>query len=71
MIDKLQQRLEILEGHMAHQELAVETLNQVILKQQQDIVELKKQIDLLKSRLENLQNALPAQNNHYEKPPHY
>ncbi|WP_339332823.1 SlyX family protein [uncultured Maricaulis sp.] len=69
MIDTLQARIEALEIHVAHQDKTVEDLNAVILDQRDALDRLTRRVNIMLTRLEELEAAAPAPE--VKKPPHY
>ena len=61
-------RLEIL---FSEQEHTIETLNSVITRQDQDILQLNLQLNHLKQQIQELKQQLPPATLVDEKPPHY
>jgi SlyX protein len=69
-INDLSQRLEALENHLAHQELAFEELSNHLYQQQQLIDKLENQVRIVVNRLKDWNGdsgKLPTN----ERPPHY
>ena len=66
-----EQRFVDLETKLAHQEHLLLELNDVITKQQENIMRLEKLCDSIIERVRSLGEALPAGVNVDEKPPHY
>lgn len=69
-------RLEQIESQLAFQEDAIETLNQVIVKQQSQIDKFNRVIDFLSQKVKEIDqqsddNKNSDQSLHQEKPPHY
>ena len=71
-IDELRQQLEEVQTQMAYQEDTVRLLNDALAQQQQEILLLRRQIQLVKQRQDE-QGADPgaAAAPMDEKPPHY
>ncbi len=69
---ELQRQVEELQSQLAFQEDTVAALNEALSGQQQEILTLKRQLALLKQRLDEqalqIGEAVPAAD---EKPPHY
>lgn len=65
----MEERLTELEIKMAHQEMTIEQLNQVITVQQQEITEIKHYLEILKTKIELMQQAEKDQPE--PPPPHY
>ena len=66
-----EQRFVDLETKHAHQEHLLPELNDIITKQQENIMRLEKRCDSIIERVRSLTEALPADANVDEKPPHY
>jgi len=62
-------RLVELEIKVAHQEIALEELNQIIIQQQSEITKLQHYLDMLKYKIESIQS--PPEKVSEELPPHY
>ena len=61
-------KLEIL---FAEQEYTVQTLNDIVTRQDRDIAKLKRDYEDLKSQYQDLKSNLPDQGSSSEIPPHY
>ena len=66
-----EQRFVDLETKLAHQEHLLLELNEIITKQQENIMRLEKLCDSIIERVRSLSEAAPADTNADEKPPHY
>jgi SlyX protein len=66
-----EQRFVDIETKLAHQEHLLLELNEVITKQQENIMRLEKLCDSIIERVRSLGEALPGDANADEKPPHY
>ncbi len=66
-----EQRFVDIETKLAHQEHLLLELNEVITKQQENIMRLEKLCDSIIERVRSLGEALPGDVNVDEKPPHY
>jgi SlyX protein len=68
-IDKLGQRIDVLEARLTYQDVTIETLNQTITAQWQTIDTLTRQVAQLSERLREAEASgiRPAN----EPPPHY
>ena len=66
-----EQRFVDLETRLAHQEHLLLELNEVITKQQENIMRLEKLCDSIIERVRSLGEALPGDADVDEKPPHY
>ena len=66
-----EQRFVDLETKLAHQEHLLLELNEVITKQQENIMRLEKLCDSIIERVRSLSEAAPADPTADEKPPHY
>ncbi len=66
-----EERFVDLETRLAHQEHLLLELNEVITKQQENIMRLEKLCDSIIERVRSLGEALPGDASVDEKPPHY
>ena len=66
-----EQRFVDIETKLAHQEHLLLELNDVITKQQENIMRLEKLCASIIERVRSLGEALPAEAGGDEKPPHY
>ena len=66
-----EERCVDLETKLAHQEHLLLELNDVITKQQENIMRLEKLCDSIIERIRSLGEAAPAGADVDEKPPHY
>ena len=66
-----EQRFVDIETKLAHQEHLLLELNEVITKQQENIMRLEELCDSIIERVRSLGEALPGDANVDEKPPHY
>ena len=62
-------RMDELEARLMYQEVTIETLNQTITAQWQEIDKLKRQVAELNERLREAEAGVPRPAN--EPPPHY
>lgn len=69
MTDISADRLDRLEAHIAHQDLAIEELNEVVLSQREDIERLVRRLNGLTRRIDALEEQAPLPEN--RPPPHY
>lgn len=62
-----------IQTRLAFQEDTINQLNQVIIKQDADIIQLKQQLRVLAKKLDELayQSSTPAAETVNERPPHY
>jgi SlyX protein len=67
-IDPLPRQLEEVQSQLAFQEHALESLNEALAQQQQEILLLRRQLELLKQRQDEVG---VTQAGGEEKPPHY
>ena len=65
----LAERIDALEMRLTHQDEAIETLNQTITAQWQQIDRLTRQLAEMKERLQEAESNVPGPAN--EPPPHY
>ena len=63
-------QVEDLQIRLAHQELAIEALNETVVRQDAQIAELREQVRRLIGMLRDL-NASPVGDGHEPPPPHY
>ena len=71
ILEKLAKRIDELESQTAFQDELVESLNQVVAKQELDLIELKRQFGLMSERLKEIGDAGPSVAMQDETPPHY
>ncbi len=73
MAGSIEERLEILENRQAFQEHTLESLNQVITRQDRELVELKQGLAEVSARLKDFDASNPegAAGTSDEIPPHY
>jgi len=73
MNDGLEIRLDELESRLAFQDDAIENLNQVVVRQDREIRELKLKVAELTEQLKNFDDSLGAAGTAtgFEVPPHY
>ncbi len=69
MSKELENRITELEIQIAHHELTIEELNQIVIKQQSEISDLLHYLKLLKNKIENIESA--PKNISDSPPPHY
>jgi len=70
----LEERLEVLESRLAFQEHTLESLNQVITRQDRELVELKQGLAEVSARLKDFDAASSSEGaagTGHEIPPHY
>ena len=65
----MEKRIIQLETLSALQDQTLETLNQEVFQQQQDLLRLQRRIEILEKKLSELDQNAPLSGN--EKPPHY
>jgi SlyX protein len=65
----MEKRIIQLETLSALQDQTLETLNEEVFQQQQDLLRLQRRIDMLEKKLSELDQSGPISAN--EKPPHY
>ncbi len=70
-LETLTKRIEELENQAAFQDGLHESLNLVVAKQDGEILELKRQVNLLAARLKDFGEAVPGGGTEAEIPPHY
>ena len=64
-------RLVDIEAKLTHQEHLLEELNDVITKQQETIMRLEEHYGILVDRVRSISEAMPADSEQDERPPHY
>ncbi len=67
--ETLSGRIDAIEARLMYQEVTIETLNQTITAQWQEIDKLKRQLAELSERLREAEAGAPRPAN--ERPPHY
>jgi len=70
-VSSLARRIEELESQAAFQDELHESLNAIVARQDGEILELKRQLGLLRERLKDIGDAVPGQAPQDEVPPHY
>ena len=70
-IERLARRIEELESQAAFQDELHESLNATVARQDREILELKRQFNLLSERLKEIGDASPGAAPQDETPPHY
>ena len=65
------ERLVEIETKLAHQELLLSELNDVVTKQQEFIRKLEERFGTLVDRVRSISDALPGDAGQDERPPHY
>ena len=72
MSDTLESKLERLEMLFAEQDHTIQTLNDVVTQQDQEISQLNTSLEMLRDQLQALRTELSSDiDPGYEKPPHY
>ena len=69
MTDTIDQRVDALEMHIAHQDQSIEDMNAVILAQGEEIERLTRRLNKLMGRVGDLEEFMPAPE--AKKPPHW
>ena len=64
-------RIEELESQLAFQDEAHDKLNSIVVRQDREILELKRQLVLLNERIKEFGEAIPGAGPQDETPPHY
>lgn len=67
---EIEQRLINLETKVAYQDKIIEDLNEVIYKQDKQLIALEKSLELLRTQVQSFQSGDNEIRGH-EKPPHY
>ena len=70
-MEKHEERLEDVESQLAFLDELVERLNDVVARQDLELIELKRQVGLLSERLMEIGQAVPGAAQQDETPPHY
>lgn len=69
--ESLTRRVEELESQLAFLDALIESLNGTVARQDREIIELKRQSNLLSERLKEIGDAAPGAAPQDETPPHY
>lgn len=69
MTDTIDQRVDALEMHIAHQDQSIDDMNAVILAQGEEIERLTRRLNKLMGRVGELEESMPAPE--AKKPPHW
>lgn len=67
----MEQQLVELETRLAFQDQEIQTLNDVIIRQQQQIDQLAEQIRLLQDKMKDMKPSLVVPESEETPPPHY
>lgn len=67
----MKQRIAELETQLAFQEDALQTLNEIVTRQQQQIDQLEREVQLLVMQLRELSDAMSRPESEEAPPPHY
>lgn len=67
----MEDRVTALEIHLMHQEAALQELNEVVFRQQQELDRLSREVELLKAQLRAVAPTLAKSPADEEPPPHY
>lgn len=67
----ISKRLDDLETHVAHQDSTVDALNDVVLKQWDEIRALTAKIERLEAKLKTIEEASDGEQTPERPPPHY
>jgi len=70
-LDTPEQRINRLEMLFSEQEYTIETLNDIVTRQADDIVRLSARLEQLNQHFKDLREQLPDAASAFEKPPHY
>lgn len=69
--ESLTRRVEELESQLAFLDALIESLNGTVARQDREIIELKRQSNLLSERLKEIGDVAPGAAPQDETPPHY
>ena len=69
--DSMDERLDDLEARVAFQDDLIERLNEVVARQDRELLALGRRVAALERRLEDLDEAAPTAAPGHEVPPHY
>ena len=69
MTETIEQRIEALEIHIAHQDQSIDDMNSVILVQRDEIERLTRRLNKMMGRVGDLEESMPAPES--KKPPHW
>lgn len=69
----MESRLEELENRLAFQDDLIESLNEIIVRQDRDLVRLEQVVKVLDKKVNDLgdSGAMPGSSSDHEVPPHY
>lgn len=70
-ISQIEQRLEALEMHSAHQDNVIEELSDIAVKQWAEITALTERLSFLKGKIQELEAGSDGTPEPDETPPHY
>ncbi len=70
-VEELEARLVALEGHVAHQDSAIDDLNEMTTKQWTVIDALERRLADLKSRVDVVEDDVPSSGTRDPLPPHH
>ncbi len=72
MNDSIQTRLQRLESLHSEQDYTIQSLNDMVARQDQDILRLQRDLQDLRNQLQNLKSNIDSDiSPEHEKPPHY
>ena len=71
MSDSLTRRVEELESQLAFQDELIESLNTIVAKQDNEILELKRHFNQLSDRIKDIGDMTGGGQTQHEIPPHY
>lgn len=64
-------RIDDLESRLAFQDDLIESLNEVVARQDQEMVRLRQRLESLEAKLDDLSTVAPGSTESHEVPPHY
>lgn len=68
---QLEERLTALEIHLMHQEATIQELNDVVIRQEQELDRISRDLELLKGQMRSLLPSITRTTDEEQPPPHY